>query len=181
MAGWLTPDAVIAFANQTGKIANNDPGLVPMVDAAARWVQDHVETVNWSAVAAAEDVPADVYAGTLMLAWRWYQRRNSPLGVSGYQDYGTAPLLRHDPDIARLLGIGAEGPFRFAAAGVASTDLLPAAWIAAKDYAVSARVSLVGGGVLLAIVAGTSGATAPVAPGIGGAVTDGGVTWVRVS
>jgi hypothetical protein len=50
-----------------------------------------------------------------MLAHRWYSRRGSPLGVAGYAELGVAGILRFDPDIAKLLGLGTEGPFVFGA------------------------------------------------------------------
>lgn len=63
--------------------------------------------------------PQDVTYGAVMLAARWYARRGALLGagdVSGYSDFGTATILRHDPDIARLLRIGtASGGLVFGA------------------------------------------------------------------
>jgi hypothetical protein len=55
----------------------------------------------------------------------------------------------------------------------------PPAWAATHVYALNALVTLTGK-VLKATTAGTSGSTAPTVPGtIGGAVTDGTVTWTR--
>lgn len=56
-----------------------------------------------------------VVAGAAMLAYRWYSRRKSPLGVLGFTDDGTSGILRDDPDIARQLGIGSQGRFVFGA------------------------------------------------------------------
>lgn len=53
--------------------------------------------------------------GTAMLAYRWYTRRKSPLGVLGFTDDGASGILRDDPDIARQLGIGKFGRFVFGA------------------------------------------------------------------
>jgi hypothetical protein len=55
------------------------------------------------------------------------------------------------------------------------------AWAASTAYAVGDRVRLSGGEVLEATVAGTSGTTEPTAPAVGGTVTDGTVTWQRIS
>lgn len=65
--------------------------------------------------------------GAAMLAHRWYSRRASPLGVAGYAEFGSAGILRYDPDIARLLGIGTEsGRFVFGApTGAAAVEELP--------------------------------------------------------
>lgn len=57
----------------------------------------------------------------------------------------------------------------------------PAAWAATTSYAVGDRVTLTGGEVLRATVAGTSGSTEPTAPAIGATVVDGSVTWERES
>lgn len=85
------------------------------VDAAA------VKVEYWRADLYNEATPpvfepdAAVVYGTAMLAYRFYQRRTSPLGVAGYTEYGTMAMIRHDPDIAKLLGIADAGPFVFGA------------------------------------------------------------------
>lgn len=53
------------------------------------------------------------------------------------------------------------------------------AWAAATAYVVGQRVT-VSGGTLQATVAGTSDEAAPVAPAVGGTVSDGTVTWKRI-
>lgn len=58
--------------------------------------------------------PSVIY-GAAMLAYRWYSRRKSPLGVLGFTDDGASGILRDDPDIARQLGIGSYGRFVFGA------------------------------------------------------------------
>lgn len=55
------------------------------------------------------------------------------------------------------------------------------AWAATTAYVVNDEVKLTGGAVLQATVAGTSGSTAPTAPAVGSTVTDGTVTWTRLS
>lgn len=52
------------------------------------------------------DVPADVIAGTVLLAGRLLARRKSLVGLANYGEFGPATILRQDPDIARLLSIG---------------------------------------------------------------------------
>ena len=70
------------------------------------------------------------------------------------------------------------------AIGASNTDFLGRAlsstpWVLTTAYAVG-TVVYVAGGELTATVAGTSGGTAPTAPGsVGGTVTDNTVTWQR--
>lgn len=58
--------------------------------------------------------------------------------------------------------------------------LVVGTWTASTAYTVGNTVELPGGEELIATVAGTSGVSAPAAPGaIGGTVVDGTVTWKR--
>lgn len=57
----------------------------------------------------------DVKLGAVMLAGRLFARRGTPLGVAGFSEFGGNAMLRHDPDIARLLGIGPHRAFVFGA------------------------------------------------------------------
>ncbi len=54
-------------------------------------------------------------------------------------------------------------------------------WEASTAYDLSDAVKLTGGAILECQVAGTSGSSAPTAPGVGESVTDGDVNWVQVS
>jgi hypothetical protein len=58
---------------------------------------------------------SSVKLGAAMLTFRFYSRRTSPLGVIGFTEDGAAGMLREDPDIAKLLGIGRHGKFVFGA------------------------------------------------------------------
>lgn len=63
----------------------------------------------------------------------------------------------------------------------ASLPSAASGWAATTAYALGSR-SQVSGGVLEVTTAGTSGATAPAAPGaVGGTVVDSTVTWKRVA
>lgn len=52
---------------------------------------------------------AAVRHGALLLAARLYARRSSPAGLASYAEFGPAPVLRLDPDVERLLGLGRHG------------------------------------------------------------------------
>lgn len=57
----------------------------------------------------------------------------------------------------------------------------PAAWVQTTAYSVGDYVLLTGGEILECTVAGTSvTGSEPVAPAVGGTVTDGTVTWQRI-
>jgi hypothetical protein len=49
--------------------------------------------------------PALVQAGVLAAA-RLYARRGSPAGLASFGEFGAAEVLRLDPDVARLAGLG---------------------------------------------------------------------------
>ena len=55
------------------------------------------------------DVPADVRLGAVMLAGRWFQRRNSITGVASFGDFGPAYVRSRDPDVSQLLGLDRPG------------------------------------------------------------------------
>lgn len=48
----------------------------------------------------------DVVEGAILLAARLHARKGSPTGIASYGEFGPAAVLRFDPDIDRLLGIG---------------------------------------------------------------------------
>ena len=65
---------------------------------------------------------AAIRLGTAMLANRLYARRTSPLGTSQNVEFGGSDFLRQDPDIAKLLGLGTEGPVVFGGARAREID-----------------------------------------------------------
>lgn len=123
---WLTVDAVRTYAGVPAAEPVDAAALAMAVDAVevvvARVRPEHADPDT-----GVYTPPADVLLGAAMLAWRWYSRRGSPLGVAGYAELGTAGILRHDPDIARLLRLGAAGPFVFGATGPPPQDWHP--WV----------------------------------------------------
>jgi len=57
---------------------------------------------------------ADLWLGTLRLAGRWHQRRQSPDALIQMAEMGAGRVPSFDADIDRLLGIGQKVGFRFA-------------------------------------------------------------------
>lgn len=87
VAGWL-------------KLVDPDDAiLTPVVAATNAWV---------AALPAVDGLdpetpwPADVHQGAVMLAARWYRRRNTPAGVESYAD-NVVYLPRRDADVSTLL------------------------------------------------------------------------------
>lgn len=50
--------------------------------------------------------PANVVRGADMMAGRLFRRRESPAGVATFGDMGAVYVMRNDPDVAMLLGLG---------------------------------------------------------------------------
>ena len=98
----------ITNADVAGWLKLTDPDdsiLTPVVAATNAWVAalpvlaDAAEGADW---------PPDVHQGAVMLAARWYRRRNTPAGVESYAD-NVVYLPRRDADVAQLLHLGKPG------------------------------------------------------------------------
>lgn len=98
---------VRAFTADTD--TSTDDGLSLAVAAVNAYVPTIPALVEFS-TGAGFDPPADVFLGACMLAARWHARRGSSLGTTGYAEFGTSQIMRHDPDVARLLRIGTSSP-----------------------------------------------------------------------
>lgn len=129
---WLDPaEVVTALGEDLGPII--DDGALAFWTAAAR---DYVEDVrpDLLVVTFAEDgvtvesssyVPTDrVKGGTVLLAHRLYQRRNAALGIVGVTSDAVASVIRNDPDVERMLGIGRSRKWRFGAARTTTVEVL---------------------------------------------------------
>jgi hypothetical protein len=119
----LTATRFRALMGAAAAAAEDVAALDGAIAAAVAYVEEHrADLFNDADPPVFVETPT-IELGTAMLANRWYQRRSSPLGPATYSEFGGSPLLRHDPDIAKLLGIGGEGRFVFGAAGYKpSTD-----------------------------------------------------------
>lgn len=114
MADWLTPAFVAAHADVAGTPLQGAP-LVNVTAAAQAYVQRVRDDLPWAQLGFGWNVPADVKLGAAMLAFRLFQRKAAPLGVTTSPTGDPVEILRSDPDIARLLGIEGSGRFVFGA------------------------------------------------------------------
>ena len=96
---WLTAEDV--HAHVVGGSATLEQ-LEPYTAAAAAYVEARTTV---TVAAARGDVDDDVRLGACILAARLYARRGTSLGLQGY-DGMAATILRQDPDVARLVGVG---------------------------------------------------------------------------
>lgn len=96
---WLTPEHVQAHVAGAADPAQ----LLPYTIAARAYVQTRRPELDYASDAT---VPGDVRLGACLLAARLYARRGTMLGLANYGEAGPAQILRTDPDIARLVGIG---------------------------------------------------------------------------
>lgn len=119
MPGWLTATEVAAHADVVGTPTAPGASLANATAAAEAYVESARRDLTFPTVPAeveTKPVPATVKVGALMLAWRWYERRNTPLGMIVAPTGDPIEMLRDDPDIAKLLGVGRSGRFVFGSA-----------------------------------------------------------------
>lgn len=99
---WLDPDALAEALGRTGEV----PADVERArTAAAAYVEKARQDIDWSALTP-ETVDADHLAGASLYAARLLSRKASPGGIAAFGEFGASPVLRVDPDIERLLGLG---------------------------------------------------------------------------
>lgn len=115
---WLDPDiAKAVLGSSLGDVLEAEP-FGYACDAVREWVEGHRDDL-WTV--ATETVPSEfvptgtVLYGSALLAHRWYSRRRAPLGDA---DDVVGDILRDDPDLSRMLGIGQSGRVVFGAPAV---------------------------------------------------------------
>jgi hypothetical protein len=109
---WLTSEKVAAVLGSDLSESIDDEAMQQFCNGAASYVEGRRGDLFVGDPAAFAPTPS-VQLGAALLAYRFYSRRTSPLGVIGFTEDGAAGILKDDPDIARLLGIGRHGAFVF--------------------------------------------------------------------
>lgn len=118
MATWLDAAQVVTAIGDDLAAQTDDAALQFWCDG----TRDYVEDKRRDLFVQPEDpelppvfTPTPrVVSGAALLAYRLYMRRNTPMGVVGF-DGGAERILRDDPDIGRMLGIGKFRKFAFGA------------------------------------------------------------------
>lgn len=104
---WL-PAVKVKAALGRALVGGTDDDLDAARMAAAAFVESHRADLVWLDTLP-EEVPADVWLGAVLLTNRLLARRGSPQGVAELGEFGPATVLRTDPDVERLLGLGRYG------------------------------------------------------------------------
>lgn len=114
---WLTAEKVAAVLGGDLSSAIDDASMQQFCNGTASYVEgrrsDLFVTSDDETPVTTFEPTSSVLVGAALLAYRFYSRRTSPLGVIGFTEDGAAGILKDDPDIARLLGIGRHGAFVF--------------------------------------------------------------------
>lgn len=116
MPTWLEPGTVTTVLGSNLSEQLDDAALAAVVPGVRDWVEDKRKDLNVTAgdpPVTTFTPPPRVILGAAMLAWRIYNRRTTALGILGATEDGYTGIVREDPDIARLLGIGQAGKFAF--------------------------------------------------------------------
>ena len=102
MADWLTVEQYKAWARIGDTV--DDAAIQANIDAVDAKLRQQLNVWADPADPSPDPFPADVVGAGLLYVNRLLSRRNSPDGVVGVSDVGTATILPQDSDIKRLLG-----------------------------------------------------------------------------
>lgn len=123
MVSWLDADTVVGVLGDDIGAGLDLVALQAACDGARDFVEDKRPDLWVPGDPLAEPPTEDTYTppprvihGAALLAYRFYSRRSTPLGVLGFTEDGAAGIMRFDPDIQDLLGIGRARTFRFGGA-----------------------------------------------------------------
>lgn len=102
-APWLPIDACLAQAATAEANAAGGVDVERKRLAVASYVEQERRDLF---VADVFTPPAHVVEGAVLMVARLVARKGAPLGVASYGDFGPADIVRFDPDVERLLGVG---------------------------------------------------------------------------
>lgn len=88
-------------------------GIVEAVNSLVRTWRVSTAAVDDDTVDDVVDEPAwpqRIVYGATLLAARYFRRKNSPAGVEAMGQQGAVYVMRTDPDVAQLLGLGTHSP-----------------------------------------------------------------------
>lgn len=112
---WLPASRVLAWLQLT-ELAGTSPedDRVTTAEDCRRAAADHLETQRrdlWTQPTLEDGEPAfdateGVVTAGVLVAARLFARRSSPAGLASYGEFGAAEVLRLDPDVARMAGLG---------------------------------------------------------------------------
>jgi hypothetical protein len=107
---WLTPDEYKAWARIDATDTTDDAAISEAVAATMEVLEERAPYgfVIDPDTGAPEPVPHRIHQAGLLLANRLMARRNSPDGVVGVSDMGTARILSYDADINALISTKEE-------------------------------------------------------------------------
>jgi hypothetical protein len=123
MTEWLSAGQAAALTNTSA--APDAVDWVAAVAASCEYVEGKRADLFIGTPGVFTPGPLIIY-GTAMLSNRWYTRMRSPMGASQNVEFGGSEILRQDPDIAKMLGIGTEGKPVFGGARAAELDAIEA-------------------------------------------------------
>lgn len=109
VAPWLTPALVVG---QLPGVELDGGGALPAdVETHRAAAGDYVERQRRDLFVDVGGVPtftppASVLLGAVMIVARLAARKGSPQGLASFGEFGPAAVLRLDPDIERMCGIG---------------------------------------------------------------------------
>lgn len=89
--------------------SRDDEVLTSLLAAAVAYVERELDgdfDFDGTLAGVAPSPTDDVETGTVRLARRWLDRRNSPGGLIDMGEFGSARISSYDSDIERMLGIG---------------------------------------------------------------------------
>lgn len=115
MADWLTAAAALDYLGVVAggeAAASVEAARLAAVDLVERLRPDLVEfTVDTDGDGVLDATPEfmatdSIRLGALLLIGRYHARKGSPVGIATFGELGAASILRTDPDVAQLLGVG---------------------------------------------------------------------------